>query len=325
MVGGDGSIWFTDPSYGIDSDHEGVRSPTEVDGRHVYRIDGARSPATVSAVATDFEQPNGLAFSIDERRLFVVDSGRGRNHIRRFDVDRNGGLIDGQVITESSAGQFDGIRIDTDHNIWAAAGDGVHHFDADGKLLGKIHLPEPVSNLAFGGLERNRLFVTATRSLYSVLLRANGVPIAPVPPSPQVNEATGSRQPRSTADLRGPTTTERTRAALTDEMHRMLGVGLGFVATVNEDGTPNRSPKGTLSVWDDDHLAFADIASPQTSASLDRDPAVEINVVDPLIRRATASRERRRSIAMGPPSNVASSTSSDGARSRPGAGPERSC
>lgn len=171
VVRSDGSIWFTDPSYGIDSDYEGHRSEPEIDGCHVYRV--AEDSGAVEAVADDFAKPNGLAFSVDERRLYIVDS--HHDHIRRFDVNDDATLSGGDVIAESSAGHFDGIRVDTAGRIWAAAADGVHCLDPDGALLGKIQLPEPASNVAFGGARRNELFVTATRSLYSTRLKVNGI------------------------------------------------------------------------------------------------------------------------------------------------------
>jgi gluconolactonase len=168
VVSSDGAIWFTDPSYGIKSDYEGHASATELDGNHVYRIGADR---TIDRVAADFVQPNGLAFSCDESELFIVDS--GTNEIRRFTVD--GTLLgDGAVIVELDDGGFDGIRVDRRNTLWAATLEGVHNYATDGTLLGKIHLPEPASNLTFGGPKRNRLFVTATRSLYSILLNING-------------------------------------------------------------------------------------------------------------------------------------------------------
>ncbi|MCG5215683.1 SMP-30/gluconolactonase/LRE family protein [Streptosporangium sp. KLBMP 9127] len=172
VVRSDGSIWFTDPSYGIDSDYEGHRAESEIGGCHVYRAD----PATgeVRIVADDFVRPNGLAFSLDERLLYIVDT--RVNHIRAFEVTPQGTLTGGDVLAECSKGVFDGIRLDDAGRIWAAAGDGVHCFDPDGTLIGKIHFPETVSNLVFGGPKGNRLFVTATTSVYSIMLTVNGAP-----------------------------------------------------------------------------------------------------------------------------------------------------
>jgi gluconolactonase len=172
IVGRDGSIWFTDPSYGIDSDYEGRRADSEIGACHVYRVDAATGACRV--VADDFVRPNGLAFADDERTLYVVDS--RIDHIRRFGVGTDGTLTDDGVFAESTAGSFDGIRLDSTGRIWAAAGDGVHCFAPDGTLIGKLLLPEPVSNLVFGGLKRNHLFVTATTSVYAILLNVNGAP-----------------------------------------------------------------------------------------------------------------------------------------------------
>jgi gluconolactonase len=170
VVRSDGSIWFTDPAYGIDSDYEGHRSVSEIGACNVYRCDA--STGAVSVVASDFDRPNGLAFSLDESVLYIADT--RRNHIRAFPVGVDGLVGDGTVFVECTVGVFDGIRLDDAGRVWAAAGDGVHCFDPDGTLIGKLHLPEPVSNLTFGGIQRNRLFVTATTSLYSIRLSING-------------------------------------------------------------------------------------------------------------------------------------------------------
>lgn len=165
----DGSLWFTDPSYGIDSDYEGHRADPELDGCHVYRC----SPdGRVERVADDFLRPNGLAFSADERRLFIVDT--RRRHLRHFDVGPDGTLRDRGVLAECDAGSFDGIRLDREGRLWVAAHDGLHCFDQDGTLLGKLRLPEICSNLTFGGRKRNVLFVTATTSVYSLVLNVTG-------------------------------------------------------------------------------------------------------------------------------------------------------
>ena len=165
----DGTIWFTDPSYGIDSDYEGHLAQSEVGGCHVYRIDPS---GDVHIVADDFERPNGLAFSCDEQQLYVADT--RRRHIRRFDVDDDGSLSGGDVFADCVAGTFDGLRLDSRGRVWAAAHDGLHCFDPDGTLLGKLHVPEVVSNLAFGGPERNHLFITATTTLYTLKLNCSG-------------------------------------------------------------------------------------------------------------------------------------------------------
>jgi gluconolactonase len=172
VVRSDRSIWFTDPSYGIDSDYEGHRAASEIGACHVYRVDPASGDCRI--VADDFVRPNGLAFSLDERRLYIADT--RVNHIRLFDVSEDGRLAGGDVFAECTVGVFDGIRLDSAGRVWAAAGDGVHCFDPDGTLIGKLRLPEVVSNLVFGGPKRNRLFVTATTSVYSILLNVNGAP-----------------------------------------------------------------------------------------------------------------------------------------------------
>ena len=170
VVRSDGSIWFTDPAYGIDSDYEGHRAESEIGSCDVYRVDAASGECRV--VADDFARPNGLAFSLDETALYVTDTEAG--HIRVFAVTGDGGLTDGRVFAECSAGAFDGIRLDDRGRVWGAAHDGIHCLDPDGTLLGKLRLPEPASNLVFGGLKRNRLFVTASTSLYSLLLNVTG-------------------------------------------------------------------------------------------------------------------------------------------------------
>ena len=172
VVRSDGSIWFTDPAYGIDSDYEGHRAESEIGGCHVYRIDAVTGECRVAA--DDFDRPNGLALSLDEQTLFIADT--RVNHIRRFAVAADGRLTDAGVFAECTAGAFDGIRLDTTGRIWAAAGDGVHCFAPDGTLIGKLRLPETVSNLVFGGPKRNRLFVAASTSIYSILLNVNGAP-----------------------------------------------------------------------------------------------------------------------------------------------------
>lgn len=177
VVAADGAVWFTDPTYGILSDYEGDRAEPEQPHRGVYRID---PDGTLGLVADDFLQPNGLAFSPDGRILFVADSGTAPggarpSHIRAFDVDERGRLTGGRVFaTIVEAGAPDGIRLDTEGRLWSSARDGVHCFSPDGTLLGKILVPETVSNLCFGGRKKNQLFITATRSVYSIFVNAKG-------------------------------------------------------------------------------------------------------------------------------------------------------
>ena len=174
VVKSDGSIWFTDPSYGIDSDYEGDAAPSEIGSRDVYRIDP--ESGRVNVVASDFEQPNGLAFSPDESLLYIADSGlthrvEGPRHLRRFTVSADGRTIaGGEVFAVCPVNVYDGFRVDAQGNLWLSAGDGVHCHTSDGSLLGKIRIPEPVANLCFGGPKLNRLFVCASTSIYSVFL-----------------------------------------------------------------------------------------------------------------------------------------------------------
>ncbi|WP_085035366.1 SMP-30/gluconolactonase/LRE family protein [Ensifer aridi] len=176
VVRSDGTIWFTDPTYGILSDYEGYRAEPEQETRNVYRLDP--QIGELEAVVTDFNQPNGLAFSPDEKILYVADSGASHDeglprHIRAFDV-ACGGLANGRVFATMDNGIPDGIRTDMAGNLWSSAGDGVHCFAPDGTLLGKILVPQTVANLTFGGPRRNRLFITATTSLYSIYVTATG-------------------------------------------------------------------------------------------------------------------------------------------------------
>jgi gluconolactonase len=171
VVHSDGSIWFTDPSYGIESDYEGNRADPELDACYVFRVD---PDGAVRIVADDFVRPNGLAFSLDERRLYVSDTGAEPSHTRSFAVAGDGSLTGGEVFATSTSGGFDGFRLDADGRIWTSAGDGVHCLDPDGTLLGKILVPEVVANVEFGGPKRNRLFICATTSLYSVHLKVTG-------------------------------------------------------------------------------------------------------------------------------------------------------
>ncbi len=172
----DGSIWFTDPPYGILSDVEGKTAPQEQAGCYVYRVD--RDGAAPVPVTTDFDKPNGLAFSRDETRLYVSDTGQshdpdGPHHIRVFDVEDNT-LSGGEVFADIEHGLSDGFRIDEFDNLWTSTGRGVSCYNTSGKLLGEILVPEVVANLCFGGPRRDRMFITATQSLYAISVAVRG-------------------------------------------------------------------------------------------------------------------------------------------------------
>ena len=179
VVKSDGSIWFSDPSYGIMMDYEGERAQSEIGECHVYRIDGGTHEVT--AVGTDFVKPNGLAFSKNEDFLFVSDTGgthqkNGPAHIRKIRVSLDGRTLgESEVFADCTAGFFDGFRLDRDERIWTSAADGVHCLDQTGKLIGKVKIPEIVGNVCFGGPKKNRLFIAGTTSLYSVYLNVNGL------------------------------------------------------------------------------------------------------------------------------------------------------
>lgn len=170
VVAADGAVWFTDPSYGIASDYEGHRAESEIGACNVYRLDPDSGACRI--VADDFEGPNGLAFSLDGRALYVSDT--GRRHMRLFDVAGDGTLHGGDVFASCTIGGFDGFRLDDAGRVWTSAGDGVHCYDPDGTLLGKIRVPETVANVVFGGAKGNLLFIAATTTLYSVLLPVRG-------------------------------------------------------------------------------------------------------------------------------------------------------
>jgi gluconolactonase len=177
VVRSDGSIWFTDPPYGILSDYEGHKAESELSTCNVFRVDGATRG--IEIVVDDFVRPNGLAFSLDEKQLFVIDSAGGRDpglpkHIRVFDVADDNTLKNGREFSDCTAGRFDGMRLDDAGRLWAAADDGVHCLDRNGTLIGKVLIPEICSNVCFGGPKRNYLFICATTSLYGVFLLVNG-------------------------------------------------------------------------------------------------------------------------------------------------------
>jgi len=178
VVKSDGSVWFTDPPYGILSDYEGAKADSEIGACRVYRLDPESGELQV--VADDFDKPNGLAFSPDECVLYVSDTGLshasdGAHHIRAFDVVDDNRLANGRVFADVEPGAPDGFRLDVDGNVWTSAGDGVHCYAPDSKRLGRILVPEKVSNLTFGGPKRNRLFITATTSVYAIYVAQQGL------------------------------------------------------------------------------------------------------------------------------------------------------
>lgn len=160
VVKSDGTLWFTDPPYGLPKDQK-----RELDGNHVFRHDPASGKTTV--VSSRHDMPNGLAFSPDESRLYVADSGRPRN-ILVYDVRADGTLSEGRVFAEIDKGGPDGIRVDAEGNVWSSAGDGVQVFAPSGARLGRILCPESPANLAFGGPDGKWLFMTSRTGLYRV-------------------------------------------------------------------------------------------------------------------------------------------------------------
>lgn len=171
-VKSDGSIWFTDPPYGILSDRQGHKAESELGACYVFRLEP--DTGALEIVADDFDRPNGICFSPDESVLYVSDTGEP-GHIRAFDVVDGRSLANSRVFAEVSPGKSDGFRSDTDGNIFTSARDGIHVYSPQSELLGKILTPEnAVANCCFGGSERNRLYIAADKSLYSVVLNAKG-------------------------------------------------------------------------------------------------------------------------------------------------------
>jgi len=176
VVKSDGTIWFSDPHYGIQTDYEGGKQEPELPAS-VYRFDPRSGVLTV--VADDFQGPNGLCFSPDERILYIVETGLQFakdpvQHIRVFDVQDDGRLTGGRGFCTISPGNADGIRCDEDGNLWSSAGDGVHCIDPGGELMGKILVPSTVANFTFGGRNRSRLFLCASHSVYAIFTNTRG-------------------------------------------------------------------------------------------------------------------------------------------------------
>ena len=181
VVKSDGSIWFTDPGYGILFNYEGQRAPLELN-TNVYRLDPKTGQMTV--VADDFDKPNGLCFSPDESILYISDTGtshdpEGPAHIRKMHVDGEV-ATDAGVFVDMKPSTSDGFRTDMDGNIWTSSGwagegfDGVQIYSPEAELLGRINLPEVCANVCFGGPKRTRLFMAASQSLYALYVEAVG-------------------------------------------------------------------------------------------------------------------------------------------------------
>lgn len=176
VVKGDGTIWFTDPHYGLQTDYEGGKQTPELPPA-VFRLDPR--DGRLDVVADDFDEPNGLAFSPDERTLYISETGKlfdetPKQMIRAFDVAEDGTLARGRTFHKVAPGFADGFRCDEHGNLWSSAADGVHCISPQGALLGKILVPSTVSNVAFGDRHRSRLFICASRTLYAIFLNVRG-------------------------------------------------------------------------------------------------------------------------------------------------------
>jgi len=180
VVKSDGTIWFSDPPYGIASDREGHAAPSEQAANHVFRFDPASGQ--LDAVTALVQEPNGLAFSPDERLLYVSDTsaalrtdGGGHHQIMVFDVVDGRRLENGRVFAVVEPGLPDGFRVDANGWIFTSSQDGIQVYHPDGTRLGKIRVPEKVANCTFGGPERNELYIAASSSLYRIRLNTRGL------------------------------------------------------------------------------------------------------------------------------------------------------
>jgi gluconolactonase len=165
VVKSDGTVWFSDPDYGLDP------KAKELDGLYIFRLDLKHNK--LAPVVTDCDHPNGLCFSPDEKRLYVSDSGKPHD-IRVYDVQKDGTLANGRLFCVVDKGVPDGIRCDKSGRVFSSAGDGVQIFTPSGELIGKILVPEPPANVAFGGKDHKILYITARTSLYSIPLLVKG-------------------------------------------------------------------------------------------------------------------------------------------------------
>ncbi len=181
VVKSDGSIWFTDPPFGLLAYYEGEKAEPELPNTHVYRIDGQSGEITLAA--DDVNHPNGLAFSPDESILYIIASRAEPRQFLAYDVAADGKTLrNGRVFITAKPGESpDGFRVDVDGNLWCGWGmtaeyDGVRIFNSAGAPIGHIHLPERCANLCFGGRWQNRLFMSAAQSLFSLYVNTQGVP-----------------------------------------------------------------------------------------------------------------------------------------------------
>jgi gluconolactonase len=178
VVAADGAVWFTDPTYGIDSDYEGQAAASEIGASHVYRIDPASG--AVDAVVTDRVKPNGLAFSADGQHLYVGDTGRSHVPdlpvtITRYPVSGDGRHVGaGAVFATCQNGFYDGFRVDRHENVWTSAGKDIHCYGPDGTLGIVVEIGEIAGNLCFGGARRNRIYICGQTSLYALFVNSAG-------------------------------------------------------------------------------------------------------------------------------------------------------
>ncbi len=185
VVHPDGAVWFTDPTYGIQGNYEAFQAASELKTA-VYRVDPKSGKMTI--VADDFEQPNGLCFSPDYKKLYIADTGDSQKNIRVLEVAEGSSLRNGRLfskmVTDKGSGSADGMRVDVDGNLWVGAGwvgpgyDGVHVLTPEAERIGMILLPEICANLCFGGTKRNRLFMASSQSLYALYVGTRGAHIS---------------------------------------------------------------------------------------------------------------------------------------------------
>ena len=177
VVKSDGTIWFTDPPYGILSDYEGYKGDMEYGACYVFRYDPKEN--NLEVVSKDFLKPNGIAFSVNEDKIYIADSGGSHdvnapNQIMVYDIVENKILKNGKVFHKFNPFFADGFRVDKDDNVWTSAGKGIKCFNPQGEVIGQLLLPDLVANLTFGGENNNILYVTSSSNLYSMELNQQG-------------------------------------------------------------------------------------------------------------------------------------------------------